>query len=623
MATVRQLPARVDVECVAGDPFTATFTASSGVTTFSSAACTMTTGGGDSYTTDPGVPTASASGASLSTAWSAADTTALNTTTKPKVYKWSTKAVADGGSSFQWYGGTITVHPVGTTGVSTSTTVTAAVTVGGVSVDATITAGTGAAAATSLADTFGLYAANNVEAALRELPSHYRPGLSAAHFGAKGDGTTDDTDALQDLIDHCSTNRCVGYLDAGTYKITSALVFPKTPSYGLEGCGQGITIISQATDNTPVIDLGSTGSSEANSLMLRKMTLTYASNQSSSNTNAIALKLSAEIYFSEISDIYFDKCAYGIKCGAVGTPWATMYDELDFGGSISIAAIDYSSAITAGPNQVFGRIGVNFTSMTGDAIYLLCSTATFANIEFFATPGSAGPTRLFRLYQGMCNVGSMSVENGVWGSGAILVDCQAAHLNVGQFRIFSVTATGTPSPVSIFRGGAGGSLGHIQVGHIYATATSLSGETVLFNLDNTSPATARVGAVNLANGWTLQSTGYTTAANRTHVAEWANGQLSADKGDASYTFAVGDPTIVHFGTTFTAQRTVTLPSKTGNNLFSGLAVKIITDGAVNGSNTLVVKEGSNTLRTETNDKRALTYTYRRNAWVLTGYETLP
>ena len=63
MTTVKQLPTPVDVEVVAGDPFAVTFTATSGVTTFASPAVTVTTAAGDAYTTDPGLPVASAASA--------------------------------------------------------------------------------------------------------------------------------------------------------------------------------------------------------------------------------------------------------------------------------------------------------------------------------------------------------------------------------------------------------------------------------------------------------------------------------------------------------------------------------------------------------------------------------
>jgi len=141
MATVKQLPTPVNVEVVAGDPFTVTFTATSGVTTFASPAVTVTTAAGDSYTTDPGVPTASAASAVLTLAWSAADTAALNTGTRAKAYKYSVEATADDEGAFQIFGGTLTVHPVGTTGTGTSSSQSATLTLGGAAVTATVALG--------------------------------------------------------------------------------------------------------------------------------------------------------------------------------------------------------------------------------------------------------------------------------------------------------------------------------------------------------------------------------------------------------------------------------------------------------------------------------------------------
>lgn len=177
---IRQLPVKVDVECVAGDPMTITFTAASGVTAFTSPVAVMTTSAGDSYTTDPGVPTVSASTTSLVTAWSAADTAALNTTTRAKTYKYSTEALADDQGAFQVYAGTLTVHPVGTAGVGTSTTQTAALTLGGVSVTGDVTLAGGATHASGLIFTpAGTIASTNTQAAIEEVATDAAAALAA------------------------------------------------------------------------------------------------------------------------------------------------------------------------------------------------------------------------------------------------------------------------------------------------------------------------------------------------------------------------------------------------------------------------------------------------------------
>jgi hypothetical protein len=141
MADLKQLPTPADITVVAGDPFTITFTATSGVTTFASPAVAMTTSGGDAYTTDPGVPSVSAVGAVITVTWSAADTAALNATTRGRTYKYSTEATLDGAGPVQLFGGTITVVPVGTTGTSTSSSASATINTGGVAISATINIG--------------------------------------------------------------------------------------------------------------------------------------------------------------------------------------------------------------------------------------------------------------------------------------------------------------------------------------------------------------------------------------------------------------------------------------------------------------------------------------------------
>lgn len=189
--TVKQLPARVDAECVAGYPLVITFTASSGVTTFSAPVATLLTTGGDAISTDPGVPTASANSAALACAWTAADTAALNTTTKAKTYRYSVAASNDGAGPYAFFAGTLTVHPVGTAGTSTTVAASADVNVGGVAVTATVIAGGGALDAAGLAfSPAGGLSSTNVQAALVELDTEKLSTTAAAAAYAPISGST-------------------------------------------------------------------------------------------------------------------------------------------------------------------------------------------------------------------------------------------------------------------------------------------------------------------------------------------------------------------------------------------------------------------------------------------------
>jgi hypothetical protein len=153
MPAVRQLPAKLDLECIAGDPFTVTITAT-GVTTLTSPAVTMTTAAGDAYTTDPGIPTASVAGLAVTSAWSTSDTAALNTGTRAKSYRYSVAANPDSAGLFEIVAGTLTVHPVGHAGTSSASSATLAVTVGttAVSLAVALGGGGGGGGATTLDD---------------------------------------------------------------------------------------------------------------------------------------------------------------------------------------------------------------------------------------------------------------------------------------------------------------------------------------------------------------------------------------------------------------------------------------------------------------------------------------
>jgi hypothetical protein len=80
--------------------------------TLTSPVLTMKTSGGDPYTTDPGVGTATMTTAdTLTLAWTAADLAALNTTTRQRTYRINIAGVVDGGAPGPMIGGTITVYP--------------------------------------------------------------------------------------------------------------------------------------------------------------------------------------------------------------------------------------------------------------------------------------------------------------------------------------------------------------------------------------------------------------------------------------------------------------------------------------------------------------------------------
>ena len=81
-------------------------------------------------------------------------------------------------------------------------------------------------------------------------------GVSALDYGAKGDGTTDDTTAIQNAVDALPTGGTL-YLPRGTYKITSSITILK--SISIQGEGSQVdegTKISNITNNVSAFVVG-------------------------------------------------------------------------------------------------------------------------------------------------------------------------------------------------------------------------------------------------------------------------------------------------------------------------------------------------------------------------------
>lgn len=136
-ASVKQLPAALALECIAGNPFAITITATGA--TVATPVVAVSTSTGTTYTSNP--PDVTLNGSDISVAWTAADTAAMNTTTRGITYKWSVQSLVDGDGPFELVAKTLTVHPVGTSGVSSTTAATLAVTVGTGSIALTVNPG--------------------------------------------------------------------------------------------------------------------------------------------------------------------------------------------------------------------------------------------------------------------------------------------------------------------------------------------------------------------------------------------------------------------------------------------------------------------------------------------------
>ena len=109
-------------------------------------------------------------------------------------------------------------------------------------------------------------------------------GVNVKWFGAVGDGVTDDTKVIQDVINKYENV----YIPAGTYLISTLLIGKKTSVYG---AGQGITILkSKDESDKQMINL----TLSASGSMISSLTLQGADSWSNKYNSKLGLVLSSD-----------------------------------------------------------------------------------------------------------------------------------------------------------------------------------------------------------------------------------------------------------------------------------------------------------------------------------------
>ena len=99
---------------------------------------------------------------------------------------------------------------------------------------------------------------NNIETWIDNADLQLTGYITPQVYGAVGDGSTDDTVALQSFVDAVLNGGLVGVIPTGTYKITDTLDFPTKSSWQILGMASNSVTIKQYTDNVPIFNLGST-----------------------------------------------------------------------------------------------------------------------------------------------------------------------------------------------------------------------------------------------------------------------------------------------------------------------------------------------------------------------------
>ena len=111
--------------------------------------------------------------------------------------------------------------------------------------------------------------------AVRDGAYALRDTVSAKDFGAKGDGVSDDFNALQLAINYVTTGGGALYIPAGTYNIGSGLmVSPSTgKSVSIVGDGLGLSVIKQSINGFKILTVASGFNWPSTSIKISKLGL--------------------------------------------------------------------------------------------------------------------------------------------------------------------------------------------------------------------------------------------------------------------------------------------------------------------------------------------------------------
>jgi len=133
--------------------------------------------------------------------------------------------------------------------------------------------------------------------------------LNAAYAGgADPTGVADSTAAINAAVAAAVTAKRPVYIPGGTYKISSALNW-RIPGLQVIGDGSAVTTISQATGNTPIIQVA------GQYQRIEGLTLAYTSQQPSTSTSAVGVMFgddtAGSCFLSLFTDLFVKQAATG------------------------------------------------------------------------------------------------------------------------------------------------------------------------------------------------------------------------------------------------------------------------------------------------------------------------
>jgi len=393
-----------------------------------------------------------------------------------------------------------------------------------------------------------------------------RPYIDVRSYGATGDGTTDDTTAIQAAID--AANAAGGGIvqfPAASYVITASLDMLNKSGVHLRGVSMAKTKIIQTTLTVPVVKVSGAY------MGIHDMVLQYAA--AASTVGADVLQLDGLTRFCVFENLYLWNCHTGIKLAGVTSPrgeFSNVWSNIRI-GPFSAQGIQLIPAATGGTGSVWNNIYINnYTGTvagpcTAQPLQIQNHQAVFnqLNIEWCDVVTASQDLVLFHQTPGIV-VNSMHMEgNKLPASRGFITTFTSGACTVQINGLYLLNNTAASGSIGIVRPGAGT---HIALSNVNLQANTgiAANWYVIFD---TSAAT---GAVVLVDG--LQD-----------LSNHLDG-FSVSYAGSAHTRGYKDASIGFFGATPVLKPTVT-GAKGSNAALASLLTQLVALGLITDTST--------------------------------------
>ncbi len=422
-----------------------------------------------------------------------------------------------------------------------------------------------------------------------------------------------------------------GLIEDGRYDISKPVNIPGA-SGGWEFLGSSIggTVINQTIDNTPVVIFNG---DLINGFDFGGFTLSHT------NPQANPVLLGCGVYFDvpgttgngifngKAHDILFVNCGRCFRANENKTfpVWGIAYRNIRTQRGCTGTTFYFQPAVANGqPNNSFDEIYIFATNILPTE-YSFIDSKTQESIQIGSVEVNEANlgAPLFRLTESSGLIGALKLEQGTYTTPSTIL-CSVANsrlfisylllavsdVNVGAGnKITGIAPSGGPSSdIEIV---------NFQFGYTFSRLTPTSGSFYAFGGDSTHRFT-------IHNTNDIRSLGYTSetalvdntstgSAEGLTINRWTQNKFTADIGDANYTVnPFNGVNVINYAGARTANRAVTLPSTTSNDLFQGLTYTLL----VGTASAFTISFGPFTF--PASKTGSMTVAYRRFAWVLTN-----